>query len=526
MPFDDILESHFRVQVAWNEHIERYADERVRIEDLFSDGEGGRKLAARLCEIALKDDRRSKLLRPCENRVATAFNNSASASRGDGLLLDYFAHTLLSKHPLNHGRVNADSMPAPTDSSKVRMLSVKHLEEARFSPGVDGNATLNTFLEMGARYGYDRECTHGNIQREADLFWSSKKRQLVTQKPVVHPLPAESFTKQGIEKCLTAASDAECSILEAPCPTTPAPRDCLRASVPFRTPYRRIKCCFRCCVLHWLESTRLADNIRYQAAHIDEKPESLGSFSYNPDSGDMGLDPVLNLLVHPHAFGAIADVRLHAMTGCFIAPSAALASRLESLNATIASLYHYTPSALMLPPHGARVPGRRQSWEKDPDKFKCVQLLRRSKRIIVDVFDPNKWLPGLHLGNRLSLFLANNIDNENPDENIDRYTKSGKVQERVIGVRAPTLWQALLEHPDLEHIFPGSARDRLLLCCCMNVDGKHKGRMEHTKLLALHPEFDCPLNQEYRYHHIGRPKRTDPGAHEIENEVYLMVRDR
>mmetsp|Transcript_8873 Transcript_8873/g.36642 ORF Transcript_8873/g.36642 Transcript_8873/m.36642 type:complete len:175 (+) Transcript_8873:2393-2917(+) len=59
----------------------------------------------------------------------------------------------------------------------------------------------------------------------------------------------------------------------------------------------------------------------------------------------------------------------------------------------------------------------------------------------------------------------------------------------------------------------------------MNVDGMHKGRLEHTKLLARHAEFDCPLDASYRGHHIGVP-RVDAGAHELEAEVALMLNNR
>jgi hypothetical protein len=76
------------------------------------------------------------------------------------------------------------------------------------------------------------------------------------------PLPAASQTKRGIETCL--AAEATCDLF-APCPAVAAPRDCLRARVLFGQPYRSLKCCFRCCVLYWLESTRLGANIRFHA---------------------------------------------------------------------------------------------------------------------------------------------------------------------------------------------------------------------------------------------------------------------
>ena len=94
-----------------------------------------------------------------------------------------------------------------------------------------------------------------------------------------------------------------------------------------------------------------------------------------------------------------------------------------------------------------------------------------------------------------------------------------QVRERVIGVRGVSLWQAFLEHPRVAEL---PTNERLLLCCCMNVDEMHHGRMDHTKLLARHAAFQCPLDQTYRGHHIKEPV-DDPGKHPIENEVALML---
>ena len=120
--------------------------------------------------------------------------------------------------------------------------------------------------------------------------------------------------------------------------------------------------------------------------------------------------------------------------------------------------------------------------------------------------------PSLDLAKVLALGTANNVDNlpAGPHD---------AVRERVIGVRAVSLWQAILEHP---HVGRVPADDRLLLCCCMNVDGVHKGRLEHTKLLARYDAFDCPLTQEWQGHHISVP-RNDPGRHQIENEAVLLL---
>ncbi|KAK7254605.1 hypothetical protein SO694_00010176 [Aureococcus anophagefferens] len=87
---------------------------------------------------------------------------------------------------------------------------------------------------------------------------------------------------------------------------SPRARDCLRARVLFGQPYRSLKCCFRCCVLYWLESTRLGANIRFHAKRektvLDEvrgKHDTVWETSSrlarynkaNPDDGDYGLDP-------------------------------------------------------------------------------------------------------------------------------------------------------------------------------------------------------------------------------------------
>lgn len=448
--------------VAWNSHIEKFADERRRVEDVFADltSEGNR----RLCTKALKERWRAT----CAERLRMATNATKF------------------------------SMP-----QRPVLLSLRHVREATFGENVDGRATIETFVDMGRRYGYDAPCVEGD-NNEA-LFWSSRKQQIVATPPVIEDLPV--VTKAGIEQCIAGAS---CSVLEARCPEVPAARDCLRAAVPFRTPYRRLSCCFRCCLRYWLDkATRLGANIRFQAAN-----SRLENSQHNPDSGDFGLDPVHNLLVHPHAFAALSDVRLHPNVGCSLTPAASAGV----LNTTIAGLYHFQPDEKMLPRQ--RIPSNRQVYENDADKWPCVEALRKSRHLIVDVFDPRKVQPGRHLDKRLALFLANNVDN------LREKTHRERILERVIGVRGVSLWQALLEHPDVATTFTDADRDRLLLCCCMNVDGMHHGRLEHTKILAKHDVFDCPITPDYRMHHIGRPKTTDPGVHDIEAEVSLMLNDK
>ena len=76
---------------------------------------------------------------------------------------------------------------------------------------------------------------------------------------------------------------------------------------------------------------------------------------------------------------------------------------------------------------------------------------------------PVRWAPENPLQNYLALGLANNVK-QSANENT---------RERVIGVRGPSLWQAALEHPAYDQL---PKNDRLLLCCCMNVDEKHPKR--------------------------------------------------
>jgi hypothetical protein len=71
-----------------------------------------------------------------------------------------------------------------------------------------------------------------------------------------------------------------------------------------------------------------------------------------------------------------------------------------------------------------------------------------------------RWAPENPLQNYLALGLANNVKD----------SASEKTRERVIGVRGPSLWQAALEHPGYDRL---PTDDRLLLCCCMNIDEKH-----------------------------------------------------
>jgi hypothetical protein len=204
----------------------------------------------------------------------------------------------------------------------------------------------------------------------------------------------------------------------------------------------------------------------------------------NPDDGDYGLDPLLNLLAHPHAFAAISDVHVHPRKGC------STAGDLKSLNPMIASLYHYLPEKVITPEAIFD-----DIWRKNPHFGPCVRALREElygnggftkqgdpvrnptgKSVVVDFFDPGKWRPKPALLSYLALGTANNV------ANLPKHKPAyGRIRERVIGVRGVSLWHAFLEHPAVDA--RAAPRDRLLLCCCMNVDGFHVGRLEHTRLL-------------------------------------------
>ncbi|KAJ8609627.1 hypothetical protein CTAYLR_006301 [Chrysophaeum taylorii] len=475
--------------VAWNEHVERYADERLRIEDFGRSVEKTAKISRKLCDLSFALKRKTKTFHSCAARVDDIANSTIPL--------------LLSSSRDDRG-------------SRQAGLALEHLREARFAPGVDGPETIDEYLKMARRYGYAGECVVGNDKDERRLYWCSRKHEVQTDPPRVETLTEDSQTKGGIERCMTTKTE-DCSLVETRCPTSPPPRDCLRARVLFRTPYRRLKCCFRCCLLYWLRATNFASNMRYHVEHAKETFMNIGFRALNPDAGDFGLDPELNLLVHPHAFAAISDVHMHPARGCHLTSSSS-----TNRSTTIASLYHHKPDVTLLP-FGVKAARRKDPWMKDKEFKACVARMRNSKKLIFDVFDPSKQLPGVHLAKRLSLFMANNVGLEPPlNTSSPPVYRTNKIRERPIGVRGISLWQAILEHPNLDSV---PQRTDLLLCCCMNVDGMHKGRMEHTKVLARHPAFNCPLDEKYRGHHIGFP-RNDPGVHEIEAEFVLMLNDK
>ena len=62
-------------------------------------------------------------------------------------------------------------------------------------------------------------------------------------------LPADDAATR---RCLLGAAPA-CDERDACRDDTAFTRACLDARVPFRTPYVRVRCCFRCCFSHWIK---------------------------------------------------------------------------------------------------------------------------------------------------------------------------------------------------------------------------------------------------------------------------------
>ena len=120
-----------------------------------------------------------------------------------------------------------------------------------------------------------------------------------------------------------------------------------------------------------------------------------------------------------------------------------------------------------------------------------------------------RWAPETPLQNYLALGLANNVKD----------TANANTRERVIGVRGPSLWQAALEHPAYDQL---PTNDRLLLCCCMNIDEMHPLRLEHYLILNKHPEFACAAREKK---HLGEPI-TDPREHACTRVSRSRHRDR
>ncbi|KAJ1459224.1 hypothetical protein M885DRAFT_435442 [Pelagophyceae sp. CCMP2097] len=266
---------------------------------------------------------------------------------------------------------------------------------------------------------------------------------------------ASRHTKAGIEQCLVEETST-CSEFEA-CPTLlKPPRDCLKARILFGADYARMKCCFHCCMQYWIqEKSRLGSNILSHDLKVPAIPMLSGK--PNPDVGDFGVDPLRNLLVHPHAYAAISDVHLHPLKGCHVAGD------LANLETVVIASYHYEPLKLL----------NHFEWARTKEFTPCghaLKSLKPSQPLIIDFFAPQKFRADAALLKRVKLLTANNVDDARAGDDLELLKK---VQERVIGVRGVSLWQALLEHPHVDRV---PRQKRLLLCCCMNVDSKHKVR--------------------------------------------------
>ena len=178
----------------------------------------------------------------------------------------------------------------------------------------------------------------------------------------------------------------------------------------------------------------------------------------------------------------------------------------EASYTLLAALYHVDPNRAL------RSDASLPAFDLG-NQYKCLKKLRaavsRQRRLVTDYFMPVRWAPEDPLQNYLALGLANNV----------KESANANTRERVIGVRGPSLWQAALEHPAYDQL---PTDDRLLLCCCMNIDEKHPLRLEHYLILNKHPEFACAAREKK---HLGEPI-TDPREHAIENDINLMLNGR
>ena len=156
------------------------------------------------------------------------------------------------------------------------------------------------------------------------------------------PLPPKRVepepTKKSVEACLVGDT---CSPFTK-CPAT-ASRDCLRASVPFRTPLRRISCCFRCCVNTGSTQqdsggtstprARACSKSRRAPRQVQQAEPRLGRFW-------IGASQNVRVLAHPHMFAAVSDVHVHPMTGCRVVDE----KDFDASFILLAALYHVDPN--------------------------------------------------------------------------------------------------------------------------------------------------------------------------------------
>ena len=136
------------------------------------------------------------------------------------------------------------------------------------------------------------------------------------------PSTTDSSSDDWVQKCLTDPR-VQCADGRS-CPTTPAPpRSCLRSSVPFRTPLARVRCCFRCCLMHWLEESGLARCVGSRAHAIGKRVKRVNELSYTHMRArararnievnsatwagglELGRDPLTNVMVHRRCARAV-----------------------------------------------------------------------------------------------------------------------------------------------------------------------------------------------------------------------------
>jgi hypothetical protein len=250
--------------VAWVEHIDMVAHETLRIDAFDSTNTWASRLekAEMLCVLA--------------------FLNKNRKPHGCGDRRRKLADVELGKNR---------TRPPP-------LLTLKHLDEASWPSQIDGPATIQRLKTFCAKHGFEGPCAGRGDHRE--VHWDLD-HNMIKEGPLPPKRVSEEPTRKSVETCLTSN---DCSPFTQ-CPKT-ASRDCLRASVPFRTPLRRISCCFRCCTNYWLDTTRLGRNLDAAGAGMLAVSES-ASQRYskpNPDSGDFGLAPRTNVLAHPHMSAA------------------------------------------------------------------------------------------------------------------------------------------------------------------------------------------------------------------------------
>ena len=132
----------------------------------------------------------------------------------------------------------------------------------------------------------------------------------------------------------------------------------------------------------------------------------------NPDDGDYGIDPLLNLLAHPHFPAAISDVHVHPRKGCHSPHDS-----LDGLNPIMAAMYHSLPDKVLVPTAIFE-----DTWRKDKSFAPCVQRLRTElygnggytrqgdpvrvatgKSVVVDFFNPMKPRPARDTRDRLNV---------------------------------------------------------------------------------------------------------------------------